>query len=369
MKIDINNYEEYFLLYIDNELSKQEKTEVEIFIRENEGFRREFEMLKKTVCIPEGGISLANKSFLFRKEAAFINDQNYEEIFVLYHDKELTANQRLETDRFLLSHPELAAEFELMGKVKLVPESDLVFADKKSLYRKENHGRVIPIIYRFLAAAVFIGFGFWFFINQGNQQVLSDQIVARMSQNDTPTKSIIRKEADPLNDSGLQSEELASAGKSKKKGNVSIKKNYVKPGNKTEIAAITPKEKAEKISKKVSTDFIEQKAAQIVRTGTLKEPIEIIKPVPAINAKEESSTLAVNEETIKAIAVNENNASAISYINPESTNENYIFYNIPAEKFKKSKVGAFLKKIKRVVDRNDPLKLIFSGEEKQVVKN
>ena len=372
MNIDINNYEEYFLLYIDNELSKQERTAVEIFIRENEEFRGAFEMLKKTVCIPENEISISDKSFLFRKEPEWINTGNYEEIFVLYHDGELTGEQKMETDRFLQSHPGLASEFELLGKVKLEPETDLIFKDKKSLYRKEKHGRVIPlIIYRSLAAAVFIGFGFWFFVNQGNQPVLQDQSVAQVNQNNTPAKTIIEKTTDSLKEPKLQSEELAIIEQAKNQVKEATKNYDEKPDNKTETLAITLNKKVEeveKISKKISTDFIEEKTEQIAKIEISKEQIESVKLVPTIKTKEEAD-LAVNSEPVKAPSVNVNNVSTASYINPKPTNENYIFYNIPADKFKKSKVGAFLKKIKRVVDRNDPLKLIFSGEEKQVAKN
>ena len=98
-----------------------------------------------------------------------------------------------------------------------------------------------------------------------------------------------------------------------------------------------------------------------------KSKVDIVKLVPVV--KERADIIIVkNNETLHATALNANNVSRASYITPEPNDENYIFYNIPADTFKKSKVGAFLKKMKRVVDRNDPLKLIFSGEEKEFVK-
>ena len=119
MHIDINNYEEYFLLYIDNELSKQERRAVEVFLDENDELRTAFDLLKGTVSMPDSEVRLMNKSFLFRKEAAWINEENYEEIFVLYHDGELTEEQIKETDLFLTVHPELTNEFELLTKIKM----------------------------------------------------------------------------------------------------------------------------------------------------------------------------------------------------------------------------------------------------------
>ena len=86
MKIDLDNYEEYFLLYIDDELSQEERSAVEIFIKENKGLETEFEMLKSTVSLPDSEINLMDKSFLFRKEPEWINEENYEEIFVSHAD-------------------------------------------------------------------------------------------------------------------------------------------------------------------------------------------------------------------------------------------------------------------------------------------
>ena len=67
MKINIQNYESYFLSYIDNELSSKEKKEVELFIQENPVYAHELNSLKQTVLEAEE-IIFEDKHTLYRLE-------------------------------------------------------------------------------------------------------------------------------------------------------------------------------------------------------------------------------------------------------------------------------------------------------------
>ena len=55
-----------------------------------------------------------------------------------------------------------------------------------------------------------------------------------------------------------------------------------------------------------------------------------------------------------------------SYINNNQNDENYVFYNVTTEEFNKTKVGSFLKKVKRIVERTNPIAHLLSGDDKQV---
>jgi flagellar biosynthesis protein FliP len=72
LTITTNNYESFFLLYVDNELTELEKQEVESFVKSNPALSVEFVALKQTKLHPEQ-IIYANKHFLYKQEEEVIN--------------------------------------------------------------------------------------------------------------------------------------------------------------------------------------------------------------------------------------------------------------------------------------------------------
>jgi hypothetical protein len=67
MKINNQNYESYFLLYVDNELSTAEQKEVELFIQENPDYAKELNSIKLAVLEAEE-IIFEDKVTLYRLE-------------------------------------------------------------------------------------------------------------------------------------------------------------------------------------------------------------------------------------------------------------------------------------------------------------
>ena len=67
MDINRNNYESFFLLYLDRELSTADKHEVENFLIENSDLQKEFALLQQTMLIHDDAI-FEPKELLFREE-------------------------------------------------------------------------------------------------------------------------------------------------------------------------------------------------------------------------------------------------------------------------------------------------------------
>jgi hypothetical protein len=67
MEINRNNYETFFLLYLDRELNPSEMSDVEKFVVENVDLQKEFSLLRQTILVP-APIVFDQKELLFRKE-------------------------------------------------------------------------------------------------------------------------------------------------------------------------------------------------------------------------------------------------------------------------------------------------------------
>ena len=133
--INQHNYEEFFLLYVDGELSATEKQAVEQFVQANPDLGVELEILQQ-MQLPAETVVFDDKFRLYRNGIGEINQENCEESFLLYVDNELTARSREKVETFVLQNPALQEAFTLLKKAKLAPET-IQFHNKELLYRNE----------------------------------------------------------------------------------------------------------------------------------------------------------------------------------------------------------------------------------------
>ncbi len=170
MNINRNNYEKFFIMYVDHELSAKERMEVEAFVAANPDLKTELEMFQEVVLQPEPQITFPGKEILF-KNSNPVTEENYEEYFVLYGDDELNREQKEFVEQFVYRHPQFQADFELIQKARVVADTSIVYPDKSELFRYEKKGgAVIKMQWmRAVAAAViflFMGGMGWMFVQQ-----------------------------------------------------------------------------------------------------------------------------------------------------------------------------------------------------------
>jgi len=228
MTIARHNYEEFFLLYIDNELNVEQKKQVEAFVLANPDLEEEFVMLQQSKLVADDSFVFEGKENLM-KEESIINMSNYEEWLILYVDNELTGEQKLAVEKFAAANPRVKAELDLFLQTKLEP-GEFVFADKASLYKREEKWRVIKMSWwRMAAAAVLLiaaGWGTYSIItNNGSKKInTAGNIPVKSTQQDQKASGRIVNEKqedtqlNPENQNSLASKENSNKKIENKKG-------------------------------------------------------------------------------------------------------------------------------------------------------
>ncbi|PWT77237.1 MAG: hypothetical protein C5B59_04495 [Bacteroidetes bacterium] len=190
MIINRNNYEEFFLLYVDNELSATERKSVESFVRENPDLAEEFMILNQSKLIPEDELKFEKKQFLLKKTTveSLINTSNCEEYFLSYADGELNEEDRMAVELFASQNPLYQKELNLLLKARLIPEEQVIFEHKDKLYRKERDKK--SLIYRMsgIAAAASILFLIGLFIFLSKPNTVNNPGSSPVTQKNDPKK-------------------------------------------------------------------------------------------------------------------------------------------------------------------------------------
>lgn len=156
MKIDRHNYEEYFLLYVDNELDAATRADVEAFAGRHPDLREELDLLLQFRAEPDPAISFPDKEQLLKTTSTEpIHAANVTEWLLLYADGELPAAGSRLVEDYLAKHPAAAAEWQILQQCRLQPE-EILHPDKTSLYRQEEKVRVIGFRRWRMAAAILL---------------------------------------------------------------------------------------------------------------------------------------------------------------------------------------------------------------------
>ncbi len=160
--ININNYEEYFILYMDNELLPHQVEMMEAFLVQNPGLRLELETLQE-IKLPAENISF-DKSHLY---SSHIKSGLSEQDLLLYIDNELPLSRKAIVEEELSINPVFHQQFSNLMKARLDAGEQVAYPHKNELYRRS--GRIISMafIIRMAAAIILIAsLAFVYFNNE-----------------------------------------------------------------------------------------------------------------------------------------------------------------------------------------------------------
>jgi len=207
-EINRNNYEAYFIDYLDGNLNSGQKDDLMTFLKDNPDLKKELDELKNMPSVEGDEVSFRNKHEL--KKQLALSDAGYTFFDEFSLDKlegNLSAAQEQEFNQLIREFPEKKKEYELYEKTVLKP-------DKKIRYRGKAHlkrGKIIHIykhaIYQYatLAASVLLLVGLFFFLPEGRNIPYNDELdnVSRIPEYESNNQSTMSGTAFSKNDESV----------------------------------------------------------------------------------------------------------------------------------------------------------------------
>lgn len=171
MEINRNNYEIFFMDYLDGNLSGNEIDQFLDFIEQNPDLKEELSGIED-LKLPADKIKFGNKSSLYKSGNQKTGAENF--TAVAYMEGDLS---ELETKLFMKHlefHPEQTKDLELLMKTRFQADESIVFPAKNKLYRKTIRQQFLYWGTR-VAAIFVLAFAFWTTFNLRNDKAIFDQ--------------------------------------------------------------------------------------------------------------------------------------------------------------------------------------------------
>lgn len=132
MKITRQNYESFFIDYLDGKLDERFVDEFIEFLHQNNDLKEELLLFDNIQLHPEK-VVFKNKNSLLREH--FDSKKEFEHSAVAYLEGDLTKEESEKFENYLKRKPEKQKDFNLYEKARLYPEP-ITFPNKNSLYKK-----------------------------------------------------------------------------------------------------------------------------------------------------------------------------------------------------------------------------------------
>lgn len=368
MNINRHNYEEFFILYMDNELSSEQRRMVELFAEKHPDLKEELNTFLHYKLTPDTNVVYTEKAELYKSNTtALITLANYEEWLLLYVDNELSFDQQKVVEDFIATNPTIFKELSLLQHTKL-QQDEIVFPDKESLYRKEEKVRALPVRWWRAAAAILLVTLAITAVLQVNKKPAAENTEVAVLP---VTEKEIKKDNRPVSESAPQESLVAEVTTEPIK---TIEKRNTKKETASEyqLATYSPK-------KSVTTIATEKNNTQqqdAIANTTKKEDNNLPKPIynPNIIDIPNNNTIALNssndpdknsQKILTNKIVTNQNTSPSEYVQAATTLSDT---DLATADGKKNKLRGLFRKVTRTFEKrtnidptNDDERLLVGG--------
>ena len=155
MKISRDNYEPFFLDFLEGNLKVDQIDQFLEFLNQNPDLKEELQLFKN-MNLPEEIIEFSGKSQLYKSSAD--QKSGNENRIIAYLEDDLSSGDRILFENHLADDPELNKEYTRFLQTRLVPDQSAHFPNKNKIYRKSGSKVFLPWMVS-VAAMLFLAWG------------------------------------------------------------------------------------------------------------------------------------------------------------------------------------------------------------------
>lgn len=153
MMITRDNYEPFFLDYLEGNLDEKIIDQFLDFLEKNPDLKEELHLFEN-IHLPEEQVVFSGKEQLYKSVQE--EKSAFEIKSVAYMEGDLRDEDRKSFEAYLANHPELQKEYNLFAKTRLVADTGLIYPAKQKLYRKSGTTIVMNWVARAAAVVVIL---------------------------------------------------------------------------------------------------------------------------------------------------------------------------------------------------------------------
>ena len=138
MTITRNNYEAYFIDYMEGRLNSFHKKEFIEFLESNPDIEEELQSWEEVKINPDTNIQFSEKNNLKKTNSIFPKEPPFEELCIAKIEGDLTEKESSLFDQKIKEEPGKAETYNIYNKVKFTPDESIIFPEKEKLKAQNN---------------------------------------------------------------------------------------------------------------------------------------------------------------------------------------------------------------------------------------
>ena len=174
MKITRDNYEAYFLDYLEGNLDENLVDDFLKFLQENPDLKEELSLMDFAPLEPINTF-FSKKEKLYKEK--YDDEKEFNLAAIALIEGDISKSEKAQFDAYLLNHPEKQKEVQQFQQTKLQPDETVVFAHKNKLYRR-SLGKAIFLWSSRAAAVLVVALAIYFYIDQSGEDIINKSRLA-----------------------------------------------------------------------------------------------------------------------------------------------------------------------------------------------